>query len=671
MKPLTVLRDSLRGGVTGRQFALALYTWLGGQKSLPARIRAQIETLEELAQPVLAAHAERLWEQVMQILDRFALALGDQSMPASQLEEMFTLLCRTIDMGTLPQSLDAVTVGSADRIRYSAPRAVFVLGANEGVFPAYPVGNGILSEEERRRLQEMQLTLANDVLTQCVEERYYAYLALSAPCERLTVCYHTGGENAPSPLVEAVRRILPHHTMGVAQAADGSDLESSHEMFDRLAREYAAPTALTYSLRRVLSEQDAYAPRLAAVDCSAQGKPFRIENAENATQLFGTDMCLSASQTEIFYRCHFSYFCRYGLRIQPRRTAEVDASVFGVLVHHLMETLLPIYTAEGGLVDSLRTEEMTPDADRALRLRLQADVATATAAYIAAEMGGTQEKSGRFLYQVSLAERSACNMLWHTLMELRQSEFIPVDFELSIHPAEDEDAEGVVSLRLPTALGSVQVRGQVDRVDLFRRFDGTVFVRVVDYKTGTKTFEMNELTAGLGTQMLLYLFILCDNSRRYLEGEGTLRPGGVLYHPLSDLVVDRGQDPAERLKQMRMSGILLDDPSVVLAMEREGGNLFVPAKLNKEGKPTGNVVTLHQFDLLRKTVETLLVGMADTLAQGDIAALPLQKGNTLPCTYCDYRAVCARDGEDPVRELTSRSMKQVLADMEEEVGDDE
>ena len=96
------------------------------------------------------------------------------------------------------------------------------------------------------------------------------------------------------------------------------------------------------------------------------------------------------------------------------------------------------------------------------------------------------------------------------------------------------------------------------------------------------------------------------------------------------------------------------------------------AKLNKEGKPTGNVVTRHQFDLLRKTVETLLVGMADTLANGDIAALPLQKGNTIPCTYCDYRAVCNRDGEDPVRELTAKSMKQVLSDMEaEEVSDGE
>ena len=84
------------------------------------------------------------------------------------------------------------------------------------------------------------------------------------------------------------------------------------------------------------------------------------------------------------------------------------------------------------------------------------------------------------------------------------------------------------------------------------------------------------------------------------------------------------------------------------------------------------MVTRHQFDLLRKTVETLLIGMADTLASGDIAALPLQKRNTTPCTYCDYKAVCNRDAEDPVRELTHRSMKQVLADMEnEEVSDGE
>jgi len=241
-----------------------------------------------------------------------------------------------------------------------------------------------------------------------------------------------------------------------------------------------------------------------------------------------------------------------------------------------------------------------------------------------------------------------------------------VDFELDIHPAEDTDAEGILSVRLPITDGSVQVRGKVDRVDLYIRADGSAYVRVVDYKTGSTRFDLCELTAGLGMQMLLYLFILCDNSRRYLEDKGELRPGGVLYHPLSDLVVERGQSDADRLRRMRMSGLVLDDPAVVLAMEAEGASHFIPAKLNKEGKPTGNVVTLDQFRLLRGVVEDLLMQMGEKLLQGDIAALPLKKGESVPCRFCDYRAVCGRDPEDPVTELEKKSMSAVLEDLEAE-----
>ena len=675
MRPMMTLRDSLRGRVTGRQFAMAVYTWLSEQKGLSARITAQIETLEEMAQPVLAAHAERLWDEVMLILDRFVVTLGDQTMPATQLEEMFTMLCRTIDMGSIPQSLDAVTVGSADRIRYSAPRVVLVLGANEGVFPAYPMGGGILSEEERERLQQHGVELADDVLTQCIEERYYAYLALSAPSERLIVTYCTGGENAPSPLVDSIRRILPGHTVGKARQEDGSDLESAHEMFDRLAQEIATPTPLTPSLRKVLAEQEVYVPRLAAVDRAVAGKPFHIEDTELVKKLYGTDICLSATRVEKFYHCPFSYFCNYGLRVRPRPEAKVDASVFGTLVHYLMETLVPVYTKKGGLVDTLREQESNPANDRALMTRLQDDVREATAEYIRQEMGGAEGKSGRFLYQVSLAERSACNMLWFTLMELRQSDFVPADFELKIHPEEDTESEGILSLRLPTSVGSVQISGSVDRVDVYHRGDGSVYVRVVDYKTGKKTFEIKEIPEGLGTQMLLYLFILCDNSRRYLEGEGEIRPAGVLYHTLADTMAERGKDATERLKKMCMSGLLLDDPAVVVAMEKGKGGVFIPAKLNKEGIPTGSVATQRQFDLLRKTIESLLVGMADRLAAGEIAALPLQKDSqTHPCQYCDYRAVCARDADADLRELASKNLKQVMAELEaadEEVSDGE
>lgn len=660
---LSVLRKALRGNITGRQFATAVFTWLEGQKDLPRRIARQAAVLEELAQPLLAEHAARLWDEVVGILDRFALALGDQQLPAARYEDLFTMLCRTVDLGAIPQGLDAVTVGGVDRIRYQHPRAVFIMGANEGVLPAYPTGDGLLTEEERRRLKEKGLTLAEDVLSQCVEERYYAYMAAAAPTQGLTVTYLTAAESGRSPLVTAIETILPHHTRGEACREDGTDLETADEAFSRMARGYGEPDSLTPTLRQVVGAHPAYAPRLAAVERAAKGGSYRIEDKQTARDLFGGDMVLSASKAKEFYQCAFMYFCNYGLRVRPRRVAKLDQRIFGTLVHYAMEVLIPVYSAPGGLVEQLRREVVQPDA---LMPTLQADVHRVMEEYVAAYMGGTGEKSAFFLFQLNQAKRSACNVLWHTLVEFKQSEFNPVDYELNIHTRENEDGEGILSVRLPMQDGSVQVTGQIDRVDLYVRGDGQVYVRVVDYKTGSIKFDLYELAAGQGIQMLLYLFILCDNSRRYLEQQGELHPAGALYHPMSDLVVERGDKEESRLKRMRMSGLVLDDPGVVLAMEAEGNSHFIPAKLNKEGKPTGNVVTGEQFRLLRQVVEQLLVQMGEQLLAGEIAALPLEKENSLPCRYCAYRAVCGRDPEDPVRAIEKKKTAEVLEELEAE-----
>ena len=665
--PLFALRQALRGRVSGRQFAEAVHAFLTYHEELPRQIAVQHARLEELAEPVLAAHTARLWDELMGVLDRFAAALGEDSLPASRLEELFTMLCGMMDMGTIPQGLDAVTVGAANRIRYARPRAVFVLGANEGVFPAYPAEDGLLTETERDTLRRLGIELAGDLVSQCVEERYYVYTAVTAASQRLFVSYLTDGEASPSPLIGAIDTILPKHTKGIARREDGGDCEYAGDMFRRLAEQYA--TGNGASLRQALAQEPSYAASLSAVERAAAREPFRLQEDEVRRELFGTDLCLSASQTEKFYQCRFAYFCRYGLRVKPREVAQVDAAAFGTVVHYVMETLLPTYTVDGGLIEQLRQSNEDENTLQArLMATLQADVRRAIDNYLQEQMGGAAGKSGRFLYQMGLAERAACNMLWHTVMELRQSAFHPVDFELAIHPEGEED-EGLLSLRLPFSAGTIQVRGMIDRVDLFVRFDGTAFVRVVDYKTGTKTFELCELTAGLSMQMLLYLFILCDNAAHYPQTQGNLRPAGVLYHPLSDLVVEKGEEAEHtaRLQSMCMSGLVLDDPSVVLAMEEKGEKNFIPVKIDKDGTPKGSVVSAHQLGLLRGVVEQLLVHMGESLLAGDIAALPLQRGEHLPCEYCDYRAVCGREPDDAVRPLENRSMKAVLEELEQEV----
>lgn len=690
--PLNTLRDALRAGTDGYRFALAVYRFLTDGDTLSSGIGRQIAELEALGEPLLAERAARLWDEVIHLLDRFAAVLSGQRLPTARLEELFTMLSQMIDIGQIPQGLDAVTVGSAERIRYHHPRAVFVLGANEGVFPYYPDVTGLLSEEDRRTLSDCGLELSGDLLTRCIEERYYAYTAVSAPSERLTVTYRTEGENTPSPLVSAIKTILPNHARGVANAPDGSDLECAEAMFTRLAGEYTASTTLTESLRAALADESAFDGRLAAVERSVGRVPFHLADEHVARELFGTDLRLSASQTDKFYQCHFSYFCRYGLHLQPRKVAQVDAAFFGVIVHYVMETLLPEYVRPDGLVARIKEQdEKNKELDKterdAAETRLQSEllrtlsdaVHTTVMAYVDKEMGGTQKKSGRFLYQVGLAERSACNMLWHTVMELRQSAFTPVGFEVGIFAGDEQELpeNAIPSIHLTFPRGSVRLSGKVDRLDLFVRFDGKAFVRVVDYKTGSKTFDLNELSAGLNMQMLLYLYTICDHPQQFLKDAGELSPAGVLYHPLSDLLVDRrvgDKAQVERLRSMKMDGVVLDDASVVQAMEADGGKVFIPAYIAKDGTAKGSVLTAAQFTLLRSVVEQLLVRMANLLLDGNIAALPIQKGEYSPCTYCDYRAVCARDEDDDVSLLTERSMQEVLEDMRrdaEEVSDDE
>jgi|GEM_PF-37920 len=677
------LRRALRGGATGRQFATAVYQWLSSQKELPERIARQTQVLEEMAQPVLAAHAARLWDEMMKILDRFAVALGDQHLPATRLEELFTMLCRTIDIGTIPQGLDAVQVGSVDRMRFDAPRAVLVLGANEGVLPAYPMGDGLLTEEERRRLKERGLVLAEDVLAQYVEERYYAYLALTAPSQQLVVTYCKNGETGPSPVVSAIRHILPKHTADVDKRPDGTDLESGDEVFRRWAHSYSDTSPVFRTLRQVLDSAPEQSWRMAAVERSAKaGMKYRMEDKQTAKDLFGKDMRLSASQADTFYKCKFKYFCRYGLYLRERRVAEIDSSVFGILVHHAMEKLIAEYCQPGNLVDQLRADETMPVPDRAALL---VDVIRELNTHVKENMGGFEDKDGRFMYQLGLAQQTTVNVLWHTLMELRQGQFTPVAYELNIYPEKEEkeekDAEGIVSLRFPLPdEGSVQVSGSVDRMDLFEHTDedgnSTFYVRVVDYKTGSTTFKLHQLTQGQGIQMLLYLFTICENYRHGDKKE-KVYPAGVLYHPVTDLVIKRGESDAKRLSQMRMSGVVLDDATVVRAMEKDALGTFIPAKIKlvKEKKETreevtDNVVTQEQFALLRKVIDRLLVQMGKTLLAGDVEAMPIKEGETEACTYCDYKAICgheAEDGYEKLRGSTKRKFSEKMKELEEEV----
>ncbi len=646
--PLMTLRTALREGADGETFARALYEYLTHTYVCADEgVRRLYGALIEEGEPFAAECTARLWESVMLLLDRFATVFAQTPLSGQRYAELFHLAAGLLRLPSVPQGLDAVQVGSADHMRVRAPKAVLILGANEGVFPAYPAGGNLFTDREREQLETDGIRLSAGRLQKAEEERFYAYTAVAAPSEELYVFYalfHGGEKLLPSAIVENIDRILSKHTRGVWEAADGSDIESATDAVGRFAA--AADNGFAAVLKDAIIRLPESAAVLERVENAEKTPAFSL-TADNAAALFGREMRLSSSQLEKFQDCPFSYFCNYGMRLQERRLADIDARNFGTFAHYVLEKLLPVYVEEAKMPTAADIPTM--------RRRIHALLLE----YVDTELGGMQDKTARFRYLMSLVENTAFSLLWFVVSEMAQSEFKPAEYELSIG-----GADGVPSPRvsLDRQQGTVHLTGKVDRVDLYRRGD-EIFVRVVDYKTSKKTFSIADLPYGLNMQMLIYLFAVCNEAAKRYEAD-TAKPAGVLY--LSANKAPQLPLGEKKLKTLRMNGLLVRDAGVLTAMEQDGKGTFIPASLkNGDIADDSSVASYADFETIRMYAEALLRRMATRLLEGDIAAVPTGTDKELPCRYCAYRRICRRREQDPFVCKQQRTSQEVLDFMEE------
>jgi len=121
-------------GVNAEAISRAVYFCL---KTLGAEEQqaAQVKAIRAGRGIPAAEEAAREWNVVMGLLNEMARMLGEQTVTVAEYEDLFGLLLRSSDLGHIPQTLDAVVLASAGKMRLDAPDYVFVLGLAEGEFP--------------------------------------------------------------------------------------------------------------------------------------------------------------------------------------------------------------------------------------------------------------------------------------------------------------------------------------------------------------------------------------------------------------------------------------------------------------------------------------------------------------------------------------------------------
>lgn len=645
---LLSLRNKMKTG-DGAAMARAVYELLEDFDAFEC-VKKLSSYLENNGETILADEEIRLWDMMIDILDTLHETLEGKYISPQTFFDLMKLIISQSSISTIPRTMDEVTLGNADTVRPQAPRAVLVLGAIEGIFPKTPTESGIFTSLERDELIGMSLPLTDSIGTLYYQEEFFAYKACSAASEKLFISYYTeeesGEKTVESRILTEIKAIIRDIKVQTRVDIPLEDIvctkASALEQYALLKRR---DLTASRTIGQCIAEYPDLSGRVLSVDRAFDRKPFQFSDTQNSKKLFGNDMNVSATQIEEYHRCAFRYFCRYGINAQPNERAKFDPRQYGTVVHFIFERLLsPEYGIEK-LSRQSREERI-----KAVEAVLQEYLLM---------IGGEEEKPASFSRLFNGITLTVMMILDRLIAELTMSEFKPVCVEL---PIGGENGIPPYEVILPDG-GRVYIRGKIDRVDEMKRVDGsgrsTEYVRIIDYKTGRKEFNLDDILCGINIQMLLYLSAISKNGAKQL-GDNIV-PCGVLYMPSSISYIDGdGKTPddisEERNKMLSMNGIMINDKEILEAMNG-GETAFVKyEKTNTSDRSTPPVKVCSQDDLnmIFRKIDEIIINMAESLQGGKIAASPLMirkkttsKAALNGCDYCPYDSICAyEDGMD-------------------------
>ena len=611
--PLEGLR--LAENKTGEGLALALYAFLE-EISLAARLTDRAEELRRSGDAALAAEYEQLWAILCSALEQCADLLGGTPMDWEEFSRLFKLVLSQYQVGAIPVSLDRVTAGEMPRLAHKHCKVLYILGADDGSIPAAAPSPGLLGDEDRSLLASFGLESAPQLSDKLWREMTIVYETCALPSERLIVSYPMsgpdGGERRPSFLVKKLRTLFSDLPL--------VDERTLGDSFRLTAPRPALELASRPGVGEALKALPGYAPLVERLERAARLERGSLTRPA-VEALYGRRVPMSASRMDKYKSCHFSYFMQYGLGAKARKSAQFAATDYGTFVHYVLEHIL-------------RRRQ-----DKEIPTRQQ--VSAVVKQYVEESLGGLEGETARFRYLFGRLEKTVYAVVKNVCEELNASDFQPIKFELGFGKGKD-----LPPVEFTVDGVTVSVSGIVDRLDAWEK-DGRLYLRVVDYKTGRKSFDLTDVWNGLGLQMLLYLFTLKAEGRALFDGK-ELIPAGVLYLPARDVPVSGSRTMSEEErqkevdKQLRRKGLVLEDGEVLSAMEHGEDFRFLPLKVKRSGEITGEaLVSAERLGKLEQHTRQILNDIAAELAAGNIAADPSWRGpRQNACQWCEYAAAC-------------------------------
>jgi len=593
----------------------------------------------------------QIYRLVMDLLDQIYELLGEEEISLQEFADILEAGFGEITVGTIPQNVDRIVVGDMERTRLKQVKVLFFLGVNDGNIPKNVSKGGIISDMDREFLIESGTEMAPSPRQQMYIQRLYLYLNMTKPSQRLYLSYakvNSDGKGIrPSYLIDTVRKLFPQLAVEYPQNRSRLEqIEGRQEGARYLAeelREYADGTL------REEERQDFYL-MYRAYEADPEGRDrltaaaFRRYKESGlsrivARALYGRQLENSVSRLETYAACACRHFLQYGLSLQEREEFGFEVSDMGNVYHAVLENFA------GKLAESGRTWW---DFDE--NFATQA-IKEAVEGYAATYGETVLYSSARNEYAITRMSRILTRTVLTLQQHLKQGSFQPDDYELSFRFAEDLDS---IHVDLSEE-EKMHLQGRIDRIDVSEDAEH-VYVKVIDYKSGNKKFDLAALYYGLQLQLVVYMNAAMElESRKHPDKE--IVPAALLYYHIDDPTIEtpveltQEQINEEILTKLRMNGVVNSDPAVVERLDRflQDKSKVIPVEKKKDGSfsARSGILSREELQVVSAYVDTKIRQIGREILDGKIAANPYEKGNEEACTYCAYKKVCGFDGSIP------------------------
>lgn len=608
---------------------------------IPNKVQAFVEQLKAESYFDEANENGQIWNVFVRIIDQSVELLGDEQLEFSYYKEILVEGLASYELAVIPPSKDQVIVGDIERSRSMDKKIVYIIGANSSSMPRTSKENGLLTKEDKESMKAQGILLPSNQEQLDSNEVLLIYNVLTKPSDELNLSYSVdvdGSSVVPSVILNQISTIYPQ--LKVKNARD-----LMPEYFITLPKPTIAIMAREikkYSSGEHIDEiwLDLLSYYLDSEDYRSEAnialEGIFYDNTKSpignalAKQLYRTPLKVSTTRIDSFVKCPFSHFIKYGLRAKERKVYNIEPAEMGQVLHLTIEKFIEKIKKDMPLIATI---------DKEASDKMIGDIFDESSEILFKEY---DLKEKRNQYILKKLKKTSYLAGFSCVEQLRAGKF-----ELMYQEERFEIGSEIPPIIIDIDGEQIILEGTIDRVDIFRDGENS-YVKVIDYKTRAKAFNLSDAYNGLDIQLVIYL-------KAAMESTALIKtktfPAGIFYFPIINPMLDTQTRDKAKIQEMikskiKLDGIILHDIKIIDAIDGKAGEGTGVVKTKGHQKDQ-HLLKLNQFKALIDKVESNVHDSLEEMVKGIIEPNPVrnEKDHSTACDYCRYGAICRFDEE--------------------------